>query len=102
MQTIHYGIFNALDLCCPICRTGLVPPEYDRCEHIALYWVHGPADEPFFEFVLPEYGVLAEDLLDSEKLQTLAEDLRLQIQVLDEQGADYPTQIILGIKQDSL
>lgn len=99
MSRVHYGTFSATDLSCPICQTVLLPPDPNICEHIAFYWVLGPTEDPFFEFLLPEYEIAPDDLMDEGNLVKLSKKYDLQIHALDEENAEYPTQVILGVSQ---
>ena len=101
MRGIKKGSFDPSKLVCPVCDADLLPPDPNICEHIAFYWVLGPAEDPFFEFILPEYTIAPDDLLDTKRLQKNTQENELKIYALEEQGADYPTQIILGVKQGS-
>ena len=91
--------FTYEELNCPVCDSDLLPPKPNICEHIAFYWVLGPTDHPFFEFLSPKVQIAPDDLLDTTRLPKIAQENDMKIYALEEQGADYPTQIILGIKQ---
>lgn len=93
--------FTHEKLTCPVCEADLLPPKPNICEHILFYWVLGPADPPSFEFLSPTIKLAPDDLLDTTRLPKIAQENDLKIYALEEQGADYPTQIILGVKQGS-
>lgn len=99
MGVIINGSFQTSKLGCPICNADLLPPDPSICEHIAFYWVLGPTEDPFFEFLLPEHEIAPDSLLDANQLAIISKERNLQIHLLDEENADYPTQIILGIRQ---
>ena len=94
--------FTREKLSCPVCDTDLLPPKPNICEHIVFYWVLGPTDHPFFEFLSPKVQIAPDDLLATNRLPKIAQEHDLKIYALEEQDTDYPTQIILGIRQGDL
>lgn len=92
--------FTHEKLGCPVCDSDLLPPKPNICEHIAFYWILGPTDAPYFEFLSPKVQITPDDLLDSDRWLKIAQEHDLKIYELEEQDADYPTQIILGIRKD--
>ena len=94
--------FTHEKLDCPVCDSDLLPPKPNICEHIVFYWVLGPTDHPFFEFLSPKVQIAPDDLLATNRLPKIAQEHDLKIYALEEQDTDYPTQIILGIRQGDL
>jgi hypothetical protein len=99
MASVVGGWFTPEKLVCPECGADLLPPKPNICEHIVYYWVLGPTEHPFFEFLSPKFKIAPDDLLDSNRLVKISQEHDLKVYVFDEQDADYPTQIILGIRQ---
>ncbi|MBC8554766.1 MAG: hypothetical protein H8D23_34575 [Candidatus Brocadiales bacterium] len=90
--------FTHEKLGCPVCDSDLLPPKPNICEHVVFYWVLGPTENPFFEFLSPNVQLAPEDLLDSGRWSKIAQEHDLKIYALEEQDADHPTRIILGIQ----
>jgi hypothetical protein len=100
MKTLVKGTFSSTELPCPICGVSLLPPTPNICEHLVFYLVHGPVDDPFFEYLHQDFSILPDDVLETGGQKRVAEKHNLAVYVLDEEDADYPTQIVLGIRQD--
>jgi len=91
--------FTYEKLGCPVCDSDLLPPKPNICEHIVFYWVLGPTENPVFEFLSPIVQIAPDDLLDSDQWSKIAQEYDMKIYALEEQDADYPTRILLGIKK---
>jgi hypothetical protein len=98
MGEVLSGSFQVSKLICPVCKVDLRPPNPTICDHIAFYLVHGPADEPFFEFLHPDYELSTDKILSTGSLKRISGKYEFDVYVLDEEDANYPTQIILGLR----
>ncbi len=99
MAEIIEGSFTGDTLACPICGLKMAPPVSKYCDHIALYCVKGPTDDPFIEYQVDGLNFEIENMSSDKQWLEVGTEYALSIYKLTEQDAYYPTTIMLGVSK---
>jgi len=93
---------EVINIKCPICGHQTAPPDYPYCEHTLFVYVDPSADDPIFDFMLPDMAKrLGQDFGKGNKLhRNLIKKLDLpyscQIYDVTESSGYFPTIIVAG------